>query len=428
MIPFAAVSCLLYLSGTAEPLEISLMDLSALGFAFRLPAEGPNPSPKEVRAVEIRFRPIGGEKRCLLGPGDLKWTVAPEGDAAVYRAETDHALFRDGALDLIKQVNRYTRNWERRGEAAAAAAEGGTEAGKVFPTSAEAFLKDCCAGRTAPKDWGEGMDLWLALEERDSAGNFVKEGVEGPWLAKLRRAGLEAHPLARLPVRGIQAGSAWCPELVPSRDTLLWARDRAEREGLGFGVVLPPVPDSRLEDLTGRVRGLESEITVNDFGTAALLKGEKLTLGVLVNRHRKDPRLKALNVPAEMGENDTGSPGYLRRLERMGFGRLEWETCAFPLRIPAEMKSTVRLPFYQINLSSRCPLRALLEEGDKGCQMPAGDCPVAPCRDLVFVYGSGLKVLGRYNGLFGLDGEALWAKEGLERLRDRGADRMLADL
>ncbi len=427
MIPFAAVSCTLRFPGEDGEWEVSLQSLSAIGFSFRL-AERDLPSfPEGLKEVGICFRPIGWERECVLPASGITWT-AEEGEGwRSFRAETADPVFHRLALDTMKKMNGYSRVWEEEGEAAAARLESGFDPGDAFPADGYSFLRERNGGKRAPEDWGRGMALWLPLEAPGSTEAFLAEGAEGPWRSRLGKAGLAEHPLSVLPVRGIQAGNAWCPELVPDRDTLLRIRDRTDRRGIGMGVVLPPVPDSRLEEMLQRVRGLDCEVTVNDLGTAALLKGERLTLGVLLNRRRKDPRLCRIPQPAGMDRNGTNGPHLLRMLKGMGFSRLEWETCGYPITLPG-MPGTVRLPLYQINTSSRCPLRAVLEQGDRGRQLPMGPCPEHPCGDTVFLYRKGLPVMGRYTSLFGYDGEALWQKDGLERLRRMGADRILADL
>ena len=428
MIPFASVSCLIRMAGAEMPdMEVSLRDLSAVGFTFRLAEPESRFFPGCMAEMEIRFRPIGREEACVLLPEDLRWTVRRERGYCLFRAETDHPGFHRLSMDLMKRMNGYIRAWEETGEAGAAEAESGFAAGKAFPEDGAAFLAGRCRGKSAPEDWGDGMALWLPLEGPDSAARFLEEGAEGPWRARLARAGLEGHPLAGLPIRGIQAGSAWCPDLFPCRETLLRVRDRAERLGLSFGTVLPPVPESRLEDLLRRIRGLDGEITVNDYGTAALLAGERLVMGVLLNRRRKDPRMAKMALPSGMEQNGTNSPVLLSVLKRMGFVRLEWETCGCSFA-PPEMPGTLRLPFYQISTSSRCPLRAALEYGDRGRPMPAGGCADRPCGDTVFLYPAGLPVIGKYTTLFGYDENALWDGETLRTLRGLGADRITADL
>ena len=428
MIPFASVSGLIRMAGSEMPdMEVSLRDLSAIGFTFRLAEPECLYFPDRMAEMEIRFRPIGREEACVLLPEDLRWTVRRESGYRLYRAETDHPGFHRLSMDLMKRMNGYIRAWEETGEAGAAETESGFAAGEGFPEDGAAFLAGRCRGKNAPADWGSGMALWLPLEGPDSAARFLEEGAEAPWRARLARAGLEAHPLAALPVRGIQAGSPWCPDLFPSRETLLRVRDRADREGLSFGAVLPPVPESRLDGLLCRIRGLDCEITVNDYGTAAMLSGERLTMGVLLNRRRKDPRMVRMSLPAGMELNGTNSPVLLSVLKRMGFVRLEWETCGYPFA-PPEMPGTLRLPFYQISTSSRCPLRAALETGDRGRQMPAGGCADRPCEDTVFLYPTGLNVIGRYTTLFGYDENALWDGESLRTLRGLGVDRIIADL
>ena len=94
--------------------------------------------------------------------------------------------------------------------------------------------------------------------------------------------------------------------------------------------------------------------------------------------------------------------------------------------LPA-MKGTLRLPFWQANTSSRCPVRAVWEHGDRGRQFPMGPCN-APCREETLLYPVGSGVVCRWNTLFGCDAKALSDGEWLRQARDRGVDRVLLDL
>ena len=83
--------------------------------------------------------------------------------------------------------------------------------------------------------------------------------------------------------------------------------------------------------------------------------------------------------------------------------RYEWESCGntgtgkFP-----EGKNSMHLPFYQTNTSQYCPLYAACTKGSRSAQMPVRECPRF-CEKQAFLYPEHLRMMGRYNSLFGMN-------------------------
>ena len=85
----------------------------------------------------------------------------------------------------------------------------------------------------------------------------------------------------------------------------------------------------------------------------------------------------------------------------------------------------MHLPFYQTNTSQYCPLYAACTEGSRGAQVPIRECPKF-CERQAFLYPEHLRMVGRYNSLFGVDLTVL--KRTGAMLKLRGVDRVVVNL
>ncbi len=410
MIPFASLALILRFPGGSE--ETAAQSLSALGFTFRLPgADAARIA--SLTGCEARFRTPEGERRCLLGASAM--TVSPEERTpgyVLFRTETSDAAFRDAAL------------WYMRGILALRTPPEG-DPSPVYPDTLDGEIR-ALTGSAAPGDgWGAGYRLYLEAADRDALGAYLAVPA-GEYLRRIAvRRGLGDHPLAKMPPAGIQAGNPFCPALRPDRDSLLRLRDKAAAEGLDTVLALAPVGEGELDAVLRLLEEWEGEVVVNDWGTAMMLKDRKKTMGLLLNRRWKDVRL-GREAAAALRDNDACGEEALSFLRAVGFDRLEWEACGYPVGLP-EMKGTLRLPFYQMNTSSRCPLRALAEHGERGRQYPMGPC-AAPCRTDTLLYPRGSGIISRWNSLFGYDPDVLGNGQILEYAVKKGTDRLLLDL
>ncbi len=409
MIPFASLCILLILPGGV--LETAARDLSALGCTFRLPPRDAAAA-QSLRACEFRFRTPQGENRRTLSPSSFTLTEEETtAEYTLYRLETGDKAFRDAALAYMRAVMLL------------APPSPGKDG--PFPDTLDEEMCALLGGRSAPEEWGAGMALFLDLPSPGAQEAFLALPAEEYFRRLLARRGLSDHPLARMPLSGIRVGNPFCPALRPSEDLLRRLGGKAASEGLALCRVLAPVSERETDAVLRSLEGFSGEVTVNDFGTALLLKDRKKTLGVLLNRRWKDVRLGAAQA-ALLRQNDACGEGYLRFLRKIGFDRLEWEACGYDIDLP-QMKGTLCLPLYQMNTSSRCPLRALKEHGDRGRQDPMGPCS-APCTEDTLLYPRGSGIISRWNTLFGCDSASLADALRLQRAAARGVDRLLIDL
>ena len=149
------------------------------------------------------------------------------------------------------------------------------------------------------------------------------------------------------------------------------------------------------------------ELVVNDWGTAHLAAQFpvfSLCLGVLLNKRKKDPRMAYKLGDRTLFEQNSVHAAFYRDYLKDEFRmeRYEWESCGdtstgkFP-----KGKNSLHLPFYQTNTSQYCPMYAACTKGSRGAQVPIRECPEF-CERQAFLYPEHLRMVGRYNSLFGV--------------------------
>lgn len=173
------------------------------------------------------------------------------------------------------------------------------------------------------------------------------------------------------------------------------------------------------------------EIVINDWGMIKLVenKGDYLTLslGVLLNKRKKDPRYIYKNGYEEnknlIAKNNLNSSIFTKFLEINNIKRYEYESCGYKIDI-AEGNHSLHIPFYVTNTSQYCTLYAMCTTMNRGNQKLVKECPMY-CSDYVFTYPKHLKMIGRYNSLFAFDDTSLKDSNSLEEYIKRGIDRIV---
>ena len=245
----------------------------------------------------------------------------------------------------------------------------------------------------------------------------------------------------------IYVGNAFCHLLFPEKRQLFEILKKAESEGLAVTVtfsylrefMLKPV-ENLLDELEEWCRNRETfpEIAANDWGLLEILrerkewKEEKEVLvpcmGTLLNKRKKDPRMGYKQ--GETGyfwENSLNAEFYRTYLrDTFGIRRYEWESCGYRQQFP-EGKNSIHVPFYQTNTSQYCTLYAACKNGERGKQELPESCP-GYCREKVFLYPKHLKMAGRYNSLFALDGSAVSGMMDMEMWKKQGINRLVVNL
>lgn len=238
-------------------------------------------------------------------------------------------------------------------------------------------------------------------------------------------------------------GNAFCPHLAPKEEELFALMDKACRESFSITLTFPFLLEENLTETQARLQHLARwceqknktiEIVVNDWGTAHLASQFpvfSLCLGVLLNKRKKDPRMTYKLGDRTLFEQNSVHAAFYRDYlkEEFRMERYEWESCGdTSTRKFPEGKNSMHLPFYQTNTSQYCPLYAACTKGSRGAQTPVRKCHRF-CEEQAFLYPEHLRMMGRYNSLFGIDFSILQEPEAMGKMYGlRGIDRIVVNL
>ena len=251
---------------------------------------------------------------------------------------------------------------------------------------------------------------------------------------------MERHNLFKENISRIYIGNEFCHNLFPSDKLLMEMIQKAKQERLDITICFTYIRECYIEKTKGVIDKLYNwciknnkkiEIVINDWGMIKLVenKGDYLTLslGVLLNKRKKDPRYIYKNGYEEnknlIAKNNLNSSIFTKFLEINNIKRYEYESCGYKIDI-AEGNHSLHIPFYVTNTSQYCTLYAMCTTMNRGNQKLVKECPMY-CSDYVFTYPKHLKMIGRYNSLFAFDDTSLKDSNSLEEYIKRGIDRIV---
>ena len=251
---------------------------------------------------------------------------------------------------------------------------------------------------------------------------------------------LNNHKLMEKDIDRIYVGNEFCHNLFPGELTLIKILEKAAFQGINITLSFTYLREcliNKTKEILEKVyefcskKNIVIEIVINDYGMLSLVKGKekyfKLSLGVLLNKRKKDPRYiykKGYMENKELiSENSLNSKVFRDFLKENNIERFEYENCGYDIKIP-EGNHSMHIPFYVTNLSQYCTLYAKCTTMNRGCQKFVLNCPHY-CNDYVFLYPNHLKMVGRYNGLFAFDDTLLCNEEKLNEYINKGIDRIV---
>lgn len=453
MIPFAILSCQIHRNGK-ENQEVRILDLSGEGFTFRLVQNLPEKN-AEGMCFLLHFFRFGESQYREMILRDYSLEVKEEQEFyTVYRVTTENKEYQQHAKMLMKEYLRYISlklecdDAELSKELVGYPAELEEIYAENFAVQKEQWFSETVSEHfaenftelcTSPFEFAISVDNPVSYETYLKLP--MREFVRDYW----ERNKLAGHSLAQKSVDCLYIGNQFCHLLLPKEDMLFSILEKMNREQVKPVVVFTYMQESQIafyeqllkklaEWCAGQQKKLE--LVINDWGMLSMIREKKyecftLTLGVLLQKHRKDVRMrykqgfqKDKNLFGESAVRASFYREYLR--EHFGITRISYEACGYPVKI-APGKASLHLPFYQMNTSQHCTLYARCHNGDRGKQTPVKTCP-GYCRDQVFLYPESLHMIGRYNSLFGYDETILTDGQILQRYLEEGVDRVVMEL
>jgi hypothetical protein len=246
----------------------------------------------------------------------------------------------------------------------------------------------------------------------------------------------DKHKLFQKDITRLYIGNEFCHNLFPEVKLLKSLMEKAKKEELQITLCFTYMRECYIERTKEIIDEVYSwceqnntiiEVVVNDFGMLTLLQHKtdylKLSLGVLLNKRKKDPRYIYVQNKEVLAENSLNSSIFNKFLKDFKIERYEYENCGYKISI-AEGSHSLHMPFYVTNTSQYCPLYATCTTMDRGNQKLVMDCPKY-CRDYAFLYPKHLKMVGKYNSLFAFDDSLLKNPKELENYVNSGIDRIV---
>ena len=286
----------------------------------------------------------------------------------------------------------------------------------------------------------ESIELAATLDNDVLYKKYIEKDIKAFKKDYLKENFAVNHKLFKKDINRLYIGNEFCHNLFPEVKLLINMLEKAKREKLQMTLCFTYMTDSYIEktkDIIDEVynwcekNNAVIEIIINDFGMLKLVEDKtdyfKLSLGVLLNKRKKDPRYiykKGYNENKKLiAENSLNSSIFNKFLKDNKISRFEYENCGYKMTI-AEGKHSLHIPFYQTNTSQYCPLYAMCTNLDRGKQKLVNGCPKY-CEEYVFLYPKHLKMVGKYNSLFAFDDALLKNQSELWDYVSSGIDRIV---
>lgn len=293
-------------------------------------------------------------------------------------------------------------------------------------------------------DWNENVidsiELAITLDNHILYKKYMNKYIKDFEKDYLEENFADNHKLFKKDINRLYIGNEFCHNLFPEMKLLINMMEKAKEEGLQITLCFTYIRDFYIEKTKDIIENVYNwcdendtkiEIILNDFGMLKLLEDKtdcfRISLGVLLNKRKKDPRYiykkGYLENKELIAKNNLNSWIFNNFLKECKIERYEYESCGYKISI-AEGHHSMHIPFYQTNTSQYCPLYAMCTTMDRGNQKLVTNCPKY-CRDYVFSYPKHLKMVGRYNSLFAFDDTLLKDPKELEYYINSGIDRIV---
>ncbi len=477
MIPYAILSGQLQ-SDTLDKRSsmIRILELSPESFTFRLDNTIPTERIEKVQSVVLHFYSFARNTYRELTLQEFQVAVVEQQPFwNLYQITTQNVQFRGCALDLSKEYTRYIRLKLEEEDATVSSKLVGypeeveqwkaTEQGTGI-ANRNGIKKPCDKaeeGQVQEPDSGwsnERYQLAIGLDNRQLQEAYLRYPLEEFQKRYWQEHGLIGHPLAKQPVTHFYIGSQFCPLLFPEETVLFSLLGKMKQEQVEPVLVFSYMEEGSIPQVRQILEGVADwwlgkrkekkrsgrkcdriELILNDWGMMALVQEvgrEKEvdcftgSLGVLLNKRRKDTRLPYKNGASQyiqrLWENSCNEKNYAAWLrEHWGIERIEYESCGYPVRVQEELGGSLHIPYYQMNTSNRCTLYAACRYGNRGHQTVIKSCP-GYCSRQEFQYPEGLHLKGRYNSIFGYDETSLLMGERVRGMLKQKIDRIVVTL
>lgn len=435
-IPSSLVACMV--NGEEVPIE----QLAYEGFSFRVPEPM-----EQLKNIELKFYQYNSNQYQSVTLLDYQSSVEEKKFFYQYVILTHQIDYLKAAQEIISDYSNYVGLKLDGDDEELSAKMTGLPLGgwEDFYETFEEQKMDWLS--PMPKDTYQlctPYELALTIDSPEKYQDYLNMEIEEFQKKWLEKNYLGDHPLFQTTASRLYVGNQFCHNLFPEKSCFLRILKKAQEENLQVTVATTYMREECLEE-TERLwediyqwcqeNEMALEVVVNDWGMVKRLETWSdlftLSLGVLLNKRRKDPRMEYKNGFLEkqdlMLENGFSHWSYQEYLKkRWNICRYEVETCGYVYEIPRG-RSSLHVPYYQTNTSQYCTLYAKLMHGERGNQRLIKNC-ANYCSQWVFLYPKSFNMVGINNSLFGFDNKILTDEKYLHGWIEQGVDRIVLDL
>lgn len=276
----------------------------------------------------------------------------------------------------------------------------------------QALVKECM------KEYKEYMDFKMQdidLVDKQEMPNiplidFNQFHVIGLVLSDVETYLKDEHYLQQYPfkVDYLYIGSQTCIHLLPKVESINQIHDRK------VVLMLPPIKTSEMEWIKHYLDQIkiDLEVVVNDIGTLILLQDYsfKITLGILMIKHSKDPRKKYLPYKMQADRINANELDYYHRefhVDRFSYECSEEE-------VVLNQSFDLYLPYYITNVATYCGIYAFEHNKSRYLGEKVEKCP-RYCKKNNVVYDSKYQLFQKENCIKAFDNRSITDIEYLKK-------------
>lgn len=445
MIPYAILTGTMM--GIKDEIDIRILDLNVDCISFRL---HPETKFDAARRIILRFYRWKDNRYDIVEiPNYTLYYIEHEQYWTTYHIKIKNDAFHAAAKRLMTEYSQYIQ-WKLYEEDAVVSQN---------MTGYPARLDDVTADTAVQqrKNWTDGRSyanwndeklkntpLGLVLQNTQQYKAYLRQPLTAFQDWYWEQSGFAKHPLRKNHMKYLYIGSQFCHMQFPEASELFAIVQKAYTERLIPVIQFPYMQEDFIEQWENTLNALEKwcednrysiELVVNDWGMLQLLQHEKyrsfqLTLGVLLNKRRKDTRIQYKNGFAQekeqLCENAANAVFYQDYLhDTFNVQRISSECCGYRQKLP-DLPCTLYWPYYQMNTSQHCTMYAACRNGARGKQELVTACPQY-CETHTFLYPDHLHMIGYGNSLFGIDLNCAFDGNDLQDYVRQTADRLVVD-
>lgn len=389
MIPYTAIRLEWLLEGRKQ--SAAVYDVSVYSLTFR--------TPQKLQDID-QAAIVMLDQRLTISDYTLSKAIAYP-FYYEYKLTIDDENYRHQLVTFMKQMDDYIhyKNEDRQERSSAYPLEKDTDLYASYDQMLEEMMTSLIPDASYDA-WFMKQPLAITLSDPHHYDMFLNNDWNKMKDLYFKEYHLDHHIVSRHPIEALYIGNAYCFLLFPEIRQLSLMIDKAHALNMESVIVLPPLKQrfiSAYEEILTIAEKENCEIIVNDYGllTHVRKKGLKYSLGILMNKYLKDPRL-IYKRGNKAYLHETGLSRSNDLLRQSDIIAVSTETLA--LTYPHD----VYFPLYLTNMSSFCTMYAACHNGGRGAQEDVVSCP-HDCLHQHFLYPKHLHMIGKYNALFAYD-------------------------